>query len=199
VRQNAGLYKIVYRTNQPLQVTMTLPSKTGVTAKLTRSLRIGRIFIAFGGIMVLAGCSEPTVTPIASEPDLVTIKLAQAADKASQALDSIANIEQQRSPAIAKVDSVAAGAPPSLAQPITIRWSGPIEQITKTLADRAGLQFRVTGLASPAPITVSLDVYQQPLINVLQNIGLQAGQRADVAVDARAGVVEIRYAPIDKP
>ena len=49
-------------------------------------------------LVLVLGCEKTTITPVATEPDIVTVKLAQAADKASKALDSIAGIEQQRSP-----------------------------------------------------------------------------------------------------
>ena len=146
---------------------------------------------------MLAGCEQTLdVKPVATEPDIVTVKLAQAADKAAQALDSISGIEQQRGPAPAPEDYT--NAPPNLMQPVTLRWSGPIEQITKTLAERAGLRFRVKGSVPPVPLTVNIDVYQQPILHVLRNIGLQAGHRADLQVDGAAGVVEVRYAPADK-
>jgi defect-in-organelle-trafficking protein DotD len=165
---------------------------------IRRDFRLKRVIVALGGIALLAACEQTTtVTPVATEPDIVTAKLEAAADKASRALDSIAGIEQQRAPASPPVEDYT-GAPANLTQPVTIRWSGPIEQISKSLAERAGLRFRVTGAIPPVPLTVNLDVYQQPLIHVLRDIGLQAGQRADLAVDAQNGVVEIRYAPPDK-
>jgi defect-in-organelle-trafficking protein DotD len=154
---------------------------------------------SFGVIVLLTACDQPanSVTPVATEPDIVTAKLEQAADKASRALDGIAGIEQQRSPASPPIEDYS-GAPPNLTQPITIRWTGPIDQISRTLAERAGLRFRIKGAQPPVPLTVTVDVYQQPLIHVLRDIGLQAGQRADLAVDAQGGVVEIRYAPPDR-
>ena len=42
---------------------------------------------------------------------------------------------------------------------------------------------------------VNVDVYQQPIMHVLRNIGLQIGRRADVAVDGPGGAIELRYAP----
>jgi len=155
------------------------------------------LFLALVGV-VLSGCESPSVTPIATEPDIVTVKLAQAADKASKALDTIASIEQQRGPATPPVEDYS-GAPSNLMQPISIRWSGDIEPIAQTLAERAGLRFRVKGNVPPIPLTVNLDVYQQPILHVLHNIGLQAGHRADLAVDGTNGVVELRYAPADLP
>lgn len=154
--------------------------------------------ILLGVLALVAGCApEPTVTPIASEPDIVTLKLAAAADKASQALDSIAGIEQQRGPTTPPIENFEK-APLSQMQPITLRCSGPIETVVKALAERAGLKFRVKGNLPTVPLSVNVDVYQQPILHVLRDIGLQAGHRADVAIDDAVGVVEVRYAPADK-
>jgi defect-in-organelle-trafficking protein DotD len=157
-------------------------------------------FALLAGFLLLVGCTDSddplTTKPVAAEPDIVTIKLAQAADKASEALDSIASIEQVKNPAPPPPDY--SSAPPDLMQPITIRWSGPIEPITRTLAQRAGLKFRVKGPTPGAPLTVSIDAYEQPILHVLRDIGLQAGKRADLTVDAATGVVEVVYAPVDR-
>ena len=134
---------------------------------------------------------------MATEPDLVGTRIAQAAEKASKALEAMSGIEQQRSP-IAPAANDYSSAPPSMMQPITIRWTGPIEQITQTLASRAGLQYRIIGHPPAVPLTVVVDVYQKPLVEVLRSIGLQAGQRADINLDAQAGVIEIKYTPVDK-
>jgi defect-in-organelle-trafficking protein DotD len=83
-------------------------------------------------------------------------------------------------------------------QPVSIRWSGPIEQIARVLAERAGLKFRVKGNVPAVPLTVSVDAYQLPIIHILRDIGYQAGHRADLTVDSMGGAVEIRYAPADQ-
>jgi len=148
---------------------------------------------------MLTACSEgQTYTrPIAAEPDIVTVKLAQAADKASKALDTIASIDQARNPAVQPIEDYS-NVPSNLMQPVSVRWTGPIEQITKSLAERAGLRFRAKGNPPPIPLTVTVDAYQQPVVHVLRDIGLQAGHRADLAIDSNAGFVEVRYAPSDQ-
>jgi len=154
-------------------------------------------------VLLLAGCSDwnstqPTIKPVATEPDIVSVKLAQAADKASKALDGIANIEQQKNPAVPPVQDDYANASPNMMQPVSLRWSGPIEQVTRTLAERAGLRFRVKGRQPPVPLVVNVDAYQQPILHILRDIGLQAGTRADLSIDANEGVVEVRYAAADQ-
>ncbi len=152
------------------------------------------------GLVLLAAC-EPkpaVVTPIATEPDIVTVKLAQAADKAANALDTIAGIEQQRAPAVPPSVDDYNNAPPNLLQPVSLRWSSGIEPVARTLAEKVGYRFRVKGNQPPVPLVVNVDAYQQPVLHVLRNIGLQAGSRADLAVDTASGVVEVRYAASDR-
>ncbi len=179
---------------------LPLPDPLTVFTPMFKLMR-SKTLLSFCGLALLAGCASQqagSVRPVATEPDIVTVKLAQAADKASKALDSIAGIEQQRSPAAPPSEDYT-NVPPNLMQPVTIRWSGPIEQISKTLAEHAGLRFRVKGNVPPAPLVVNVDAYQQPIMHILRDIGLQAGHRADLSVDGTGGVVEIRYAASDQP
>jgi defect-in-organelle-trafficking protein DotD len=155
-----------------------------------------KLSVLIGSMLLLSACGTTGVVPVATEPDIVTVKLAQAADRASQALDSISGIEKFKNPAPPPEDY--SHAPPSLQQPVTLRWSGPIEAVVQALAERAGYKFHVKGNLPPVPLTVNVDVYQQPIIQVLHDIGLQAGHRADLAVDAVQGVVEVSYAPADR-
>ena len=165
-----------------------------MTVKSTRGMALLLIALA------LAGCSSATgssTSPIATEPDLVSTRLAQAAEKAAKAMDTISGIEQERSPQISLANNFA-DASPALLQPITIKWSGPIEQITETLAVRAGMHFQSIGNLSGVPLVVNLNVYQKPLIEVLKDVGLQAGRRADISVNNVSNTIEIRYAPVDR-
>lgn len=149
-------------------------------------------------LVALAGCAgDARVTPLATEPDLVSTRIAQASERASAALTVISGIEQQRGPALPPVEDYS-NAPAGLTQLITVKWTGPIEQICQTLASRAGFVFNVKGSQPPMPLTVAVDVYQKPLIEVMRDLGLQAGTRADVAVDAQNGVIEMTYAPVDR-
>ena len=173
------------------------------------------IITVFGAALLLAGCSDfgdrwdtamdgafsskpQPPQAVATEPDIVSIKLAQAADKASHSLDVIANIEQQKNPSVPPMQDDYANASPSMLQPVSLRWSGPLEQVSRTLAEHAGMRFRVKGRQPAAPVIVNLDVYQEPMIHVMRDIGMQAGTRADLSIDANEGVVEVRYAAADQ-
>lgn len=161
---------------------------------------IAKIFRPASLLVMIAGLAacadeQPRLTPLVSENDPISLRIAQAAEKASKALNDIAGVEQYRNPLPPMEDF--AGAPPALTQPITLTWNGPVEQAVQTLAAKAGYTYNVAGIAPPLPLAVSVNVYERPLIDVLRDIGLQLGNRADVAVDIKGSSVQLRYAPTD--
>lgn len=163
---------------------------------------MSRIAFAFPlclGLLLLAGCDTPardfsnSHPQLVAQPDAVSAMLADAADRASKSLETLAAVEYSRSPGVA-VGPVG-NAPTELRRAITVNWIGPVEPITKTLSERAGYSFQVVGNPPPVPVVVSLDVENTPVIDVLRNIGLQLGMRGDVKVDGPGHAVEIHYPP----
>lgn len=130
---------------------------------------------------------------VVASPDTVSAMLADAADRASDALQRLAAIEQKRTPAV-RIEPFH-DAPPALRRAITVNWIGPVEGVAALLADRAGFEFRTFGSAPPTPVIVSIDAENRPVIEVLRDVGLQLGKRADIRVDGTRNVVELHYAP----
>lgn len=160
-------------------------------------LRTLSTFIAAGVLIsALSACTElPKYNPqIVASPDKATMMLAEAADRASVSIETLAAVEQSRSPGIAVAPI--GDAPPELRRAMTVNWVGPVEPIGKTLADRAGYGFTVVGDPPPVPVVVSLDIENTPVIDILRNLGLQLGTRADLKVDGARKIVEIHYAPV---
>lgn len=131
---------------------------------------------------------------VVTSPDKVSLMLAQAADKASNSLETLAAIEQQKSPGVA-VEPIH-NAPEELMRAITVTWVGTPEPILRKLADRASYSFVTIGNKPPTPLVVNVDVQNQPVIEVLRDIGLQMGVRSDVKVDAERRMIELHYAPV---
>lgn len=131
---------------------------------------------------------------VVASPDRVSLMLAEAADKASNALQTLAAVEQSRSPAVAM--QPIHNAPSELKRAMTITWYGPAEQLVKKLADRASYTFLAVGDKPPVPLTVNIDVENEPVIDILRDVGLQFGVRADVKVDSTRRMIEIHYAPV---
>lgn len=146
--------------------------------------------------LVLSGCAVhgQVDKQMVAEPDPLSLRLAAAVDKASSALETLASVEQARNPGAA-IQSVPY-APQELRRTITVNWNGPIEPILQHIADRAGYEVQVNGDVPPAPVVVTLTARQKMVIDVLRDLGLQAGRRADVVVDPERHVVELNYAPV---
>lgn len=161
-------------------------------------IQVKRCFLFMIPALLLAGCSvgdpvKAEKAQLVASPDTVSLMLADAADRASVALETLAAVEQSRSPGVA-VGPVS-NVPPELKRAVTVNWVGPVEPIAKTLAERAGYAFQPYGNPPPVPIVVSLDVQNEPVIDVLRSLGLQLGMRADVKVDGKRRMVEVHYAP----
>jgi defect-in-organelle-trafficking protein DotD len=143
----------------------------------------------------LSGCADhKRNAQVVTSPDKVSLMLAEAADRASNSLETLASIEQSKAPGVA-VQPIH-NAPEELARAITITWVGPPEQILRKLADRASYNFVTIGNRPPVPLVVNVDVQNQPVIEVLRDIGLQLGVRGDVKVDSERGIIELHYAPV---
>jgi defect in organelle trafficking protein DotD len=152
-------------------------------------------------LMAALACTACTTSParmnkpqLVAAPDRVSALLADAADRASNALQNLASVEQYKSPPanLARIDN----APVELRRAVTVAWVGPVDQIAKTLADRASYRFEILGDTPPVPVVVNLDVENKPVIDVLRDVGLQLGGRANVRVDSNRRVIELHYAPV---
>ena len=151
--------------------------------------------IAGGLAGSLTGCAQYKVDQqLVAEPDPVALRLSSAVDKASAALQTLASVEQSRNPGANL--QMPPSAPVELRRTISVEWTGSIEPITRTRADRAGYQMQVNGNRPPVPVVVSLVAHDKSVVEVLRDVGLQAGQRADVVVDPERRVVELNYAPV---
>jgi defect-in-organelle-trafficking protein DotD len=130
---------------------------------------------------------------VVAPPDKVSALLADAAGKASNALENLSSVEQKRTPnaTVRPMQNV----PPHLARTVTVNWIGPADQILKMLANRASYRFQILGASPATPVVVNVDVTNKPVIEVLRSVGLQMGARANVRVDSTRQIVELQYAP----
>lgn len=146
-------------------------------------------------VIGIAACNPlppQTQNQIAVEPDSVALRLASAVDRASTALETLAATEQKRAPMVTP-DPIP-NAPVQLMRTVTLEWTGPIENLAQKLADRASYRFQIQGDEPPVPVIVTVKAVEKPVIEVLRDIGLQAGHRANVIVDAQNQLIEIDYA-----
>ena len=86
--------------------------------------------------------------------------------------------------------------PAELRRAVTVDWIGPVETLAEALAQRAGYRFAMGGAASARPVMVSVTARDVPLIEVLRDTGLQAGDAATLVVDANGRTVRLDWSGI---
>lgn len=154
-------------------------------------LKIRVVLIPCAAFALLACAGNAPKPQLVVEPENVTMRLAQAADRASAALDTLAAIEQVRTPT--DLPPLTENAPPELRRSVTVNWIGPVEPMTKQLADRASYNFVTSGNPPEIPLIISLNTRNQPVIETLRDIGLQLGGRGELRVDPNLRVIELSY------
>lgn len=159
------------------------------------SIRFSGVALGLIAAIAVSGCAVEKRNPqVVAAPDKVSLMLAEAADKASNSLQTLAAIEQTKAPGVA-VQPIT-NAPEELMRAMTITWVGPPEQMLGKLADRASYNFLALGNRPPVPLVVNVDVQNKPVIEILRDVGLQLGVRADVKVDSERRMIELHYAPV---
>ena len=147
---------------------------------------------------VMAGCSNVGWTPnvgqrqLVAEPDKVDLMLADAADRSTRALETLAAMEQSQMPIkpVAAVPQV----PQDLARGVSVQWSGPAEPLVQELARKAGYAYNAVGSKPATDIIVSVAAQNKPLIELFRDIGMQMGARGDLKVNMQMRSIEIHYA-----
>lgn len=126
-----------------------------------------------------------------AEPDTVDLMLADAADRATRALETLSAMEQTQIPT--PNAAIVPQAPQELKRAVTFGWAGPVEPLVEELSRKAGYRYGVIGAQPVTPIIVNITATNQPLINVFRDVGIQMGARANLKVDAASRMVEIQY------
>ena len=152
------------------------------------------------------GIATEAAAPRANEslrPDPAGIRLAEAAERAEAALTALAMMRAAEMPprnsgmpAEAPGSSPVSGSSPvpaELRRAVTIDWIGPVETLAEALARRAEYRFVMAGAPSVRPVMVSVTVRDTPLIEVLRDLGLQAGNAATLVVDANGRTVRLDW------
>lgn len=132
-----------------------------------------------------------TQQQLVAEPDSVDLMLADAADRATRALETLSAMERSQNP---QPDlAIVPNAPRELQRAVTLNWTGPVEPLVQELSRKAGYRFGTIGARPSTPVIVTISSINKPLINVFRDIGLQMGARADLKVNARTRMIELQY------
>lgn len=143
-------------------------------------------------LLVLAGCQGfnlvPTEVPAPGMAD---------ADKALR--ESMARVNQAvnemggKGLAVRQPTAPGPYVPAELQRPVVAPPAGSLDEVARMLARRVGYRFASNAAPGAAPVPVALPGEPTPLIDLFRALGDQAGQRAEVVVNADQRQVEVRH------
>ena len=146
--------------------------------------------------MALSGCAafapQPPIAAAPAVPDPAATMLTEVASRAERALAALALAlpAQPSAAAMPPLENV----PAALRRPVNLDWIGPLGTLAEDLARRAGYRFHSAGPAPVRPFIVAIEAEEEPLIAVMRDAGLQAGNAATLVVDANQRTVRLDWA-----
>ena len=143
-------------------------------------------------LLAVAACQGFNVVPT----DVPAPGMADA-DKALR--DSIARVSQAMNEmggkgiALRQPTSPGPYVPAELQRPVVAQAASSLDEAARMLARRVGYRFASNAALGAAPVPVVLPGQPTPLIDLFRALGDQAGQRAEVVVNADQRQVEVRH------
>lgn len=139
----------------------------------------------------LLGCASSTPKPVDAKAISVDEKIAAAAESVRSSVRDIAKAEMASRPA-AKV--APAKGPKDLQAKVNVQWSGTIHQLAEKIASLSkSYTILVRGKAPAVPVLVSFNKQGVSLYEILVDGSVQAGNRANVTVDASTKTIIVEY------
>ena len=141
----------------------------------------------------LSGCATQKPAPAPESADAAVIqKLNEYAERSSMTMQRLASLQIDR----AGGKTVELKAPEGLDVPVSITWTGPVEQLVKKIAEITGYTYEgVLGSKPAAPVNVSISVSKMSAFQVLADAGAQAGVGADIVIRPDLKKLAVKYPP----
>lgn len=135
---------------------------------------------------LLAGCATPQIPPDVDTSGMpnTEIALQRSLDRTDAAMGKLGQFHPGASPRPVMAAE--------LERPVSLAWSGPIDQGVKALADRIGYRFYSTG-PHAVPIAVAVNMTDVPILDLFKAMGDAAGTSATVVVDPDHHQVEVQH------
>lgn len=155
------------------------------------------IFVALLSVVVLGGCaSNPSFDK--NNPDPAMLRLAQVAEDIQRSSNQLAALEaaKYRATERGKPQSIDVELLPGLEEVVSLgaSWNGPINKLLDKLSYLGGLNPpRYLNVKPAGDVIVNVDTDYRRIIDILQDVGAQTGQRAVLTLKARERVLIVEY------
>lgn len=144
-------------------------------------------------LLVLSGCAIGPKSPATNEQDQAITMLNNTARSINQSLTLLAEAEQYEKMKVRPDAPRIYKQIPGMEAVVTMPWQGTLEQAVSKLSSFSGYEVKFLGKAPVLPILVQIGRDPASVSDHMRNIGIQAGSRADLVVDAKLKIVEVRY------
>lgn len=153
-------------------------------------------------MLFLTSCSQPPQTinytyvatnqvPAETDRGDAQTQIAEASSSVGSSLAELSAIQIATNPGadLPPINAYALG----MTERVTVNWNGPVEPLMKKIAKISNYYYRSVGEEPAIPLLVSIDAKNQMLGDILQNLIYQVHTKADVLVDGRRRIIELRY------
>lgn len=154
-----------------------------------------RLIFAIVLVCTLAACAtSSSQPPKENNPDVVINRLEKTTSQVERMLAEMNALERSRQDQPGQWKTAAEVLPSDhpLMRRVTAIWQGDVRLVIRKLADQFGMDVVVKG-KSPTPVMVSVSARNQPFVTVLESIGAQAGNVANITCDVNANLLQIEY------
>ncbi|RMG28863.1 MAG: hypothetical protein D6732_18095 [Methanobacteriota archaeon] len=87
--------------------------------------------------------------------------------------------------------------PEGLDKKVSVRWAGPLHVFVRDVATRmlsdTEWKFRILGKVLKPDVYIMVDAHDMPVVDVLRDVGLQAGDMATIRIVDASKIIEVRY------
>ncbi len=128
--------------------------------------------------LALSACAQKAAPPVPPSVDFVSATLGQAAEQAHGELAMLARLRGQG------LQPLLPPADPSLAQPVSINWTGEVSGALKAICLHIGYRYRETGAPSAQAMPIVVHGLNRPAYELLEDIAWQIQPQAVLRVDA---------------
>lgn len=144
----------------------------------------------------ISGCAvnpQKEESPASQQQDQALSMLHKTARSIEQSLTQLAEAEQYDKMKLKPGEPRIYKQIPGMEAVVTMPWQGTVEQVVGKLASFSGFEVKLMGKPPALPILVQIGRDPATVSDHLRNIGIQAGSRADIIVDPKQKIVEVRY------
>ncbi len=144
-------------------------------------------------VATLYGCVTPPQNEPKQQQDQAVTMLQKTARSIESSLTQLAEAEQFEKMKLRPSEPRIYKQIPGMGDVVTMPWQGTLEQAVSRLAQFSGYEVKFLGRTPAVPILVQIGREPATISDHIRNVGIQAGSRADLIVDPKQKIVEVRY------